>query len=111
MSETKTTLRLTSSELEQIKNQLREELRQELVQRPKPAECAPDPYFEEYVEVQLFKDGKDYRDDVFVSCNGENCLIKRGVPVMIKRKFALVLNQSRLQDMKTAALIAAESNG
>jgi len=66
---------------------------------------------EEYVDVELFRDNDKYKDDVFVAVGGENCLIKRGVPVRIKRKFALVLNQSRLQDMKTAALIAAESNG
>ena len=66
---------------------------------------------EEYVEIELFRDNDKYKDDVYVAVGGENCLIKRGVPVKIKRKFALVLNQSKLQDMKTAALIAAESNG
>lgn len=65
---------------------------------------------DEYVELELFRDNDRYRDDVFVAVGGENCLIKRGVPVRVKRKFALVLEQSRLQDMKTAALIAAESN-
>lgn len=66
---------------------------------------------EEYVDVELFRDNDKYKDDVFVAVGGENCLIKRGVPVRIKRKFALVLEQSRRQDMLTAALIAAESNG
>ena len=103
MSETKTTVKLSNQELETIKNQLREELRQELAPiATENSGAAPDPYFEEYVEVQLFKDGKDYRDDVFVSCNGENCLIKRGVPVMIKRKFALILEQSARQDVSAA---------
>jgi len=64
--------------------------------------AAADPFMEEYVEVQLFRDGKDYRDDVFVSCNGENCLIKRGVPVRIKRKFALILEQSARQEVCAA---------
>ena len=103
MSETKTNTKLTDSELEAIKNQLREELREELAAKPAAPAAAPrDPYLEEYVEVQLFKDGKDYRDDVFVSCNGENCLIRRGVPVMIKRKFALILEQSARQDVSAA---------
>lgn len=102
MSETKTTVKLSTQELEAIKNQLREELREELAHAAAPTNSTPDPYFEEYVEVQLFKDGKDYRDDVFVSCNGENCLIKRGVPVMIKRKFALILEQSARQDVCAA---------
>ena len=102
MSENKTTPKLSAQELEAIKNQLRDELRQELNSAAKTTVPAPDPYLEEYVEVQLFKDGKDYRDDVFVSCNGENCLIKRGVPVMIKRKFALILEQSARQDVSAA---------
>lgn len=63
-------------------------------------EETPDP-LEEYVSIQLFKDGKDYKDDVFVSVNGENCFIKRGVPVKIKRKFALVLDQAQIQSIKS----------
>ncbi len=66
-------------------------------------------WLEEYVEVKLFKDGKDYRDDVFVSVNGESCLIKRGEPVKIKRKFALVLEQSERQDAHTEAMTAARA--
>ncbi len=66
---------------------------------------------EEYVDVELFRDGDRYKDDVFVAVGGENCLIKRGEPVRVKRKFALALEQSRRQDVAAAALIAAESNG
>ncbi len=103
MSDTKINTKLTGSELEAIKNQLREELRGELLAKSTaPDTPVRDPYLEEYVEVQLFKDGKDYRDDVFVSCNGENCLIRRGVPVRIKRKFALILEQSARQDVTAA---------
>ncbi|MBO5973656.1 MAG: hypothetical protein J6Q16_03045 [Clostridia bacterium] len=103
MSDTKINTKLTSDELEAIKNLLREELRGELLAKPTaPDTPVRDPYLEEYVEVQLFKDGKDYRDDVFVSCNGENCLIRRGVPVRIKRKFALILEQSARQDVSAA---------
>ena len=103
MPETKTNIKLTGSELEAIKQQLREELREELrCGRGVASKQENDPYLEEYVEVQLFKDGKDYKDDVFVSCNGENCLIKRGVPVRIKRKFALILEQSARQDVSAA---------
>ena len=54
--------------------------------------AAKDSYWEELVPVRLFKDGKDYKDDVFVSVNGENCVIKRGVDVMVKRKFKAVLD-------------------
>lgn len=62
-------------------------------------------YLEEYVEVELFKDNGKYSDDVYVSVNDDNCVIKRGEPVKIKRKFALVLEQSRKQNAKTAELI------
>ena len=104
MSETKNTIKLTPAELEALKKQLMSELRGEMAAASKsaPARTETDPYMEDYVEVQLFKDGKDYKDDVFVSCNGENCLIKRGVPVKIKRKFALILEQSASQDISAA---------
>lgn len=60
-------------------------------------------WLEELVEVTLFRDGDKYKDDVFVSINDEPPIaIKRGVPVKIKRKYALVLDQSRRQDMAAA---------
>ena len=61
---------------------------------------------EELVEVQLFKDGGKYQDDVFVSVNGENVVIKRGERVKIKRKFAKVLENSMRQDIIVADMIA-----
>lgn len=64
-------------------------------------------YLNEYVDVKLFKDSDRYSDDVYVAVNGQNCLIKRGEWVKIKRKFAIVLDQSEIQDMKTSELIAA----
>lgn len=64
-------------------------------------------YLEEYVDVKLFRDSDKYSDDVYVAVNGQNCLIKRGEWVKIKRKFAMVLDQSEIQDMKTSELIAA----
>ena len=42
-------------------------------------------YWNELVEVKLFKDNNKYKDDVYVSVNGENCVIKRGEKVKIKR--------------------------
>ncbi|MEG2001087.1 MAG: hypothetical protein RR053_06835 [Evtepia sp.] len=64
---------------------------------------------EEYVEVKLFKDNKDYKDDVFVAVNGENCLIQRGQRVKIKKKFAQVIEQGELLDLRTAVLCAAQA--
>lgn len=70
----------------------------------------PDPaaYLEEYVSVKLFRDNNRYKDDVYVAVNGQNCVIKRGEWVKIKRKFALVLEQSEIQDMQTAQLMEDE---
>ena len=67
-------------------------------------------YYEEMVEVMLFKDNKDYKDDVFVSVNGENCVIKRGIPVKVKRKFALVLEDSSKQDAAAMAFMEANAH-
>jgi len=67
-------------------------------------EPEPDPD-EEYVMITLFYDGDKYKDDVYVSVNGENCLIRRGQPVKIKRKFVSVLDQSDKQDRYTLSLI------
>lgn len=67
--------------------------------------AAHDAYMNEYVEVKLFKDSGKYKDDVFVSVNGETVLIQRGVRVKIKRKFAEALDNSELQDYETAELI------
>lgn len=66
-------------------------------------------YLNEYISVKLFKDQDRYKDDVYVAVNGQNCIIKRGEWVKIKRKFALVLDASEIQDMKTAEYIEKES--
>lgn len=64
---------------------------------------------EEPVEVKLFKDTGKYKDDVFVAVNGENCVIKRGERVQIKRKFAEVLDHSEHQDYETSLMIEQKS--
>ena len=83
---------------------------------PAPAEevtAVPEPVqeplsydaMEEYVEIELFYDGEKYKDPVYVSVNGENCMIQRGQPVRIKRKFAEVVKAGEAQDNKTKAII------
>lgn len=62
-------------------------------------------YMEELVEVELFKDNGKYSDDLYVSVNGDNCVIKRGEPVMVKRKFKAVIDQGKRQDQLTSRLI------
>ena len=65
-------------------------------------------YLNEYVAVKLFRDNDRYKDDVYVAVNGHNCVIKRGEWVKVKRKFAMVLDQSEIQDMQTAEMLEAE---
>ena len=67
-------------------------------------------YLNELVAVKLFRDNDRYKDDVYVAVNGHNCIIKRGEWVKIKRKFAMVLDQSEIQDMQTAEMLEAEQN-
>lgn len=82
----------------------------ELTEEQKKANEERKAYLNELVEVRLFRDNNKYKDDVYVSVNGENCQIKRGVPVKIKRKFALVLEDSDMQDFETSQLIDKKSS-
>lgn len=68
------------------------------------------PKEEELVEVTLFKDNKDYKDDVFVAVNGKSMAIKRGETVKIPKKFAEVLKNSMKQDNATAKLMEDEQD-
>lgn len=84
-------------------------LRDEIAEKKQEREDAfaqQEAYLNEYVDIKLFKDSDRYNDDVYVAVNGQNCIIKRGEWVKIKRKFAVVLDQSEIQDMKTSELIA-----
>ena len=66
-------------------------------------------YLNEYVEVKLFRDNDKYKDDVYVAINGKNCVVRRGEWTRIRRKFAMLLDQSEIQDLRTAELMAGES--
>jgi hypothetical protein len=70
---------------------------------------AEEAYLNEYVEIRLFRDNEKYKDDVYVAINGKNCIIRRGVWTRIRRKFALLLDQSEIQDLRTAELMERES--
>jgi len=50
------------------------------------------------VRIRLFRDNQNYSGDVFVSVNGENYLIKRGVPVDVPDYIAEVLESSQRED-------------
>ena len=71
---------------------------------------APTDPGERLVSIRLFKDNDKYKDDVFVAVNGERVQIRRGETVLIKKKFADVLEQSMKQDVATANMIERESS-
>lgn len=77
----------------------------ELTEEQKEAIEKDKAYWNELVPIKLFKDNGKYKDDVFVAVNGETCAIKRGEKVMIKRKFAEVLDLSDMQDYETSQLM------
>ena len=80
-----------------------------LTEEQKKANEEREAYWNEPVKVKLFRDNNKYKDDVFVSVNGENCVIQRGIEVEVKRKFADVLDKSDLQDYETSMLIDKKS--
>lgn len=51
-----------------------------------------------------------YKGDLFVSVNGVNYKIRRGVEVEVPPEVAEVLEHSQMQDERTAARIAAAEN-
>ena len=71
----------------------------------KAAEQTIDAAGNRMVRIKLFKDDRDYRDDVFVAVNGERYLIQRGVEVEVPAYVAEVLEHSASQDARTAELI------
>lgn len=77
----------------------------EMSQEEKELRKQREEYWNEYVEVKLFKGSGKYADDVYVAVGDENCYIKRGERVKIKRKFAELLDQSEMQDYETTKLI------
>ena len=97
-------------EAEKIVADAKASVKGEMTEEQKKANEKEKAYYNELVEVKLFKDNNKYKDDVFVSVNGENCVIKRGEKVMIKRKFAEVLDCSDLQDYETSKLIEKKSS-
>lgn len=57
-------------------------------------------YYNEEVEIELFKDSGKYKDDVFAAVNGVGINVPRGKKIKVKRKYALVIADSLKQDRK-----------
>ena len=53
---------------------------------------------EKNVRIRLFKDNSRYKGDLFVSVNGVNYKIRRGVEVEVPPAVAEVLEHSQRQD-------------
>lgn len=103
-------LKKAREEAEKIVADAKAQVGGELTEEQKKARAEQEAYYNELVEVRLFKDNNKYKDDVYVAVNGENCVIKRGERVMVKRKFAEVLENSDLQDYETSKLIEKKSS-
>ena len=91
------------AQIEQLTEQL-EAMKQEapLAVTPRDTQEA---YLNEYVDVRLFKDSDKYKEPLFVGINGKNCMIPRGEFVRIKRKFAFLIEQSEIQEMRAAEVL------
>ena len=57
------------------------------------------------MKIKLFKDNSRYKEDLFVSVNGVNYKIRRGVEVEVPPEVAEVLEHSQMQDELTLSLI------
>ena len=68
-------------------------------------------YLEEEVPIKLFKDGEKYRDDLVICLNGTIVRLKRGIPLMIKRKYALLIENCDAQGIIAAETIHDAENG
>ena len=114
MSKIKDTIAAIKAEYEQLlaekeaENAILRGERRLAAEKAKEAAREYEEYLNEYISVKLFRDNDRYKDDVYVAVNGQNCIVKRGEWVKIKRKFALVLDQSEIQDMQTAEYLEAE---
>ena len=62
---------------------------------------------DEMVSIRLFSDNGRYKGDLFVSVNGVNYQIKRGVTVQVTPEVAEVIQHSEEQDAQSAARMEA----
>lgn len=101
MPKNETTLTLTVEQLEELIAKKVEEKTQKEAESAK-ANMSEQvkremEWLEEKVPVQLFRDGKEYRDDVFACVGDTRIQIQRGQTVMVPRKIAMVLDEANRQ--------------
>lgn len=67
------------------------------------------PYVEkEKVRVRLFRDEYRYKDPLYVSINGRNCVIRRGADVDIDKYFADFIEQQMTEEAAIWERVAQE---
>lgn len=102
-AEIKEMLENAKTEAEQILTEAKEKAAPK--KRQTKAEKEAEAYWNEKVEIRLFKDNDKYKDDVFVGHNGVGYLIRRGEPVMVPRFVADILRNQEEQDKRTSDLM------
>lgn len=68
------------------------------------------PAEQKMVEVNLFLDNDRYKDDVYVSLNGQRYNIPRGKPVMVPEGVKEILENSHKQDMVVEAGLKSKAD-
>ena len=111
------TMGISPEEMARLKAELKAELMLQMANEmsasaptEEKSHFTPDPSLEEYVEVELFKDGRQYKDDLYIGLNDGNCVVQRGKKVKMKRKHALILEQSLRQDVLSAEYSERKQN-
>ena len=94
------------NKVEELTRQL-EDIKKDRVKASGYPRDTKEAYLNEYVDIRLFKDNGKYKDPLYVGINGQNCMIPRGEFVRVKRKFALLIEQSELQETRAAEAIQA----
>ena len=67
-------------------------------------------YMNEKVPVTLIKDNDKYKDDLIVTHNGTSIKIPRGKPVMVARKYAMIIDDSIKQNHAAQEYIANQKD-
>ena len=99
--ELETQVEQLNEQIETLHRQI-EELKEEAPAVVSSVRDTNESYLNDYVDIRLFKDNGKYKEPLYVGINGKNCMIPRGEFVRIKRKFAFLIEQSEIQEMKAA---------
>ena len=93
---------ISKLELEKVKAEL-EKTKKALAKAQKKEKKPEKVVEEEMVEVNLFYDGNQYKDPIFVSVNAESLIVPRGTAVKVPKRFEEVIQRAIKQEQKTFA--------